>query len=112
VSEAARILGKEENSGISIIQAGVRGELSQDDLTCAELIKTIIESRTERHPTHTFRGETSLLLYMILSNTRHGKYLIKMGFARDVDYCSRLDITTTVPKLLKADKTLAKIVRT
>jgi 2-phosphosulfolactate phosphatase len=111
VSEAAWRLGRELKSGISIIQAGVGGNPSQDDLTCAEMIKTIIESKVEGRPALTFRGETNLLLYTVLSNTKHGGYLIRMGFGRDVDYCSQLDITTTVPKLCKVDRTMAKIVK-
>nr|MDO8099875.1 2-phosphosulfolactate phosphatase [Candidatus Njordarchaeota archaeon] len=110
VAGAARKLGKEKNRGVSLIQAGVGGKQSQDDLTCAELIKTMIEARRERRSTLTLRRETNLFIYAILSNTTHGKYLMKLGFERDVDYCSRLDETATVPKLCKADGTIAKIV--
>nr|MDO8135797.1 2-phosphosulfolactate phosphatase [Candidatus Njordarchaeum guaymaensis] len=110
-AEAAKRLGTEKNREISVIQAGVDGKPSCDDLTCAELIKTMIEAVTERRSTRTLQGETDLLIYSILSNTPHGRYLIRIGFERDVDYCSRLDITTTVPKLRKVDGETAKIVR-
>jgi len=110
VAETAWKLGKEKNRRISIIQAGVGGKPSQDDLTCAELIKAMIEARTERGSTLVLRGETNLFIHAILSNTTHGKYLMKVGFERDLDYCSRLDATKTVPKLRKTNGTIAKIV--
>jgi 2-phosphosulfolactate phosphatase len=99
VAETAGGLGREKNKGISIIQAGVRGIPSEDDLTCAELIKNMIEIRKQRHFPIASRGMAGLSIYAILSNTNHGKYLMKMGFERDVDYCSRLDVTAIVPRL-------------
>lgn len=110
VGRAAWKLGRKKNRGISIIQAGEGGEASQDDLACAELIKAVIEAGTQRHLSSAFRDMAGLLIYAILSNTPHGKYLVKMGFERDVDYCSRLDVTSTVPKLSIIDRTNASVV--
>jgi 2-phosphosulfolactate phosphatase len=111
VAGVARKLREETGRGISVIQAGVGGRPSQDDLTCAELIRNMIEARTERRSTLALRGETDLFVYAVLSNTTHGEYLIKVGFERDINYCSRIDLTATVPELRKVNGTMARIVR-
>jgi 2-phosphosulfolactate phosphatase len=110
VAETAQRLARRKERGISIIQAGVRGKESQDDLTCAELIRSRIEARTQRHMPIGSRSIAGLSIYAILSNTNHGKYLMRMGFEHDVDYCSQVDTTATVPRLSNIGGTNAVVV--
>jgi hypothetical protein len=41
-----------------------------------------------------------------LASARHGAELIAAGFAADIDYCARLDASTTVPLLHRDEKGL------
>lgn len=99
MAELSRKLIEQENSNISIIQAGTRGGQSQDDRICAELLVTMIERETPQQLTPESRNIVNLLLYSILSSTKHGKRLIRIGFKNDVRYCSQLSISNIIPEL-------------
>jgi 2-phosphosulfolactate phosphatase len=98
IAEMSRKILDQGSGKISIIQAGTRGRQCQDDQICAEVLQTMIEYKTE-HLTFPVQKIVSLLLYAILSNTRHGKRLIKIGYDDDVRYCSQLSISNMIPEL-------------
>jgi 2-phosphosulfolactate phosphatase len=109
VKEAKRYLDEEEGH-ISIVQAGSHGKASLDDLLCAEIIKTMIQSEGEHRPTADMRRILSSISYLVLSNTKHGKYLSEIGFDNDVRYCSQIDTTDVVPRFEKEGGTISRIV--
>jgi 2-phosphosulfolactate phosphatase len=107
----ARSNSATQNKGITIVQAGSRGEPSLDDLVCAELVKTMIENGVTQQTTLGVRSIVESLLYAVLSNTEHGRYLMQLGFDSDLRYCSRLDTTNVVPQLLRKQGMMPRIVR-
>jgi 2-phosphosulfolactate phosphatase len=111
IAELARKLIERGNSKISIIQAGTRGRQCQDDQICAEVLQIMIEHRTEQQLTSKLQSIMNLLLYSILSGTRHGKRLISMGFDNDVRYCSQLSVSSVVPVLSNNCEELARVTK-
>jgi 2-phosphosulfolactate phosphatase len=111
IAELARNLIEQENRKISIIQAGSKGRKCQDDQICAEVLQTMIEHRTEQQLTSRLQEIMNLLLYSILSGTKHGKSLIKIGFDSDVKYCSQLNISNTVPVLSNNREEFPRIIK-
>jgi 2-phosphosulfolactate phosphatase len=110
IAELSRKLLNRGDSKISIIQAGTRGRQCQDDEVCAEVLQTMIEHKTEHPLTFPVQEIMNLLLYSILSNTRHGKRLTKIGFDNDVRYCSQLSVSNKTPELSHNDEGLVRII--
>jgi phosphosulfolactate phosphohydrolase-like enzyme len=45
-----------------------------------------------------------------VAGSEHGLYLPEVGFSDDVEYCSRLDICSTIPVYDKFEKKIVKLV--
>jgi len=101
VAKKAKRLAVDEGTDISIIQVGEGEKPSRDDSACAQLIKRKIESKARANSKVVERIMTDSLIYSLLSKTRHGRYLIRMGFNDDIRYCSQLDTTIVVPKIYR-----------
>jgi 2-phosphosulfolactate phosphatase len=111
IASSVKRLSTQDDKGVSIVQAGSAGKSALDDLVCAELIKNIIENRVEQQPLTQMNSIISPILRAILSNTRHGKYLISRGFQNDIWYCSQVDRIAMVPWLQKRDGLAPSIIR-
>jgi 2-phosphosulfolactate phosphatase len=99
MAELSRMLIEQDNGNISIIEAGTTGGRSQDDRICAELLLTMIECEAPPRLTPGLQNIVNLLLHSILTSTKHGKRLIRIGFKNDVSYCSQLSISNVIPQL-------------
>jgi 2-phosphosulfolactate phosphatase len=110
IAREAKKFSDQGNKGISIVQAGSSGKSSLDDLICAEMIKTMIQARDEQRLTHRMKDMIDLISYVVLSNTKHGKYLASIGFDEDLKYCSQVGIVTVVPRLERNRGTLPRII--
>jgi 2-phosphosulfolactate phosphatase len=99
MAELSRKLIEQENGNISIIEAGTSGGRSQDDRICSELLLTMIECEAPRRLTPDLQNIVNLLLHSVLVSTKHGKRLIRIGFKKDVSYCSQLSISNVIPEL-------------
>lgn len=47
-------------------------------------------------------------IYAAVATSEHGQYLTEVNFSADVEYCSRLDISTTIPVYDKFEKKIVK----
>jgi 2-phosphosulfolactate phosphatase len=99
VAELSRKLLGQGIGKISIVQAGSKGRQSRDDRICADVLHTMIENKTERVFEIPVQSIVNLLLYSVLSVSRHGKRLIEIGYDDDLRYCCRLSISSVVPQL-------------
>jgi 2-phosphosulfolactate phosphatase len=99
IAELSRNLLDRGNGRISIIQAGTRGRRCEDDQICAEVLQTMIEHESEYSLAPSVQNIVNLLLYSIMSKTKHGKHLIRIGYDNDVRYCSQLSISDIIPEL-------------
>ena len=98
VREARRFLDRGKGC-ISIVQAGSSGKSSLDDLLCAEIMNSMIQTEDEQPSVSSMRKMMSLISYVVLSNTKHGRYLSRIGFQDDLRYCSQIDTVNLVPRL-------------
>jgi 2-phosphosulfolactate phosphatase len=110
VWRAKRYLDEGDNR-MSIVQAGSEGESSLDDLLCAELIKSMILTGNEHPLPPMARNLMNSIAYVVLSNTKHGKYLCSIGFGNDVKYCSQVNVIDVIPRLERDQAGNSRIVR-
>jgi 2-phosphosulfolactate phosphatase len=111
LAEVSRKVLREGDGEISIVQAGTRGRQSQDDCICADVLHTMIENKTERVLEPPVQTIVNMLLYTVLSATRHGKRLIEIGYGNDVRYCGQLNISNVVPELSRNSEGLLRITK-
>ena len=109
IAELSRELLDRSDGKISIVEAGTRGRKCQDDRICSEVLQTMIEYEIENPLTPSVQKIMNLLLYSMLSNTEHGKRLIRIGYNDDVRYCSQLAVSNIVPQLSQSPEGLVKI---
>jgi 2-phosphosulfolactate phosphatase len=109
VREAKRFLDRGKGF-VSIVQAGSSGKESLDDLLCAGIIKTMIQTEGEQWPAPRMRRIMSFISHVVLSNTKHGRYLRSIGFQDDLKYCSQVSVVNLVPRLEKGWGIMPRIV--
>jgi len=85
--------------------AGRLGEFSLEDFTAAGAVASYVrEAMPEIEATDpVFAAEACFLNYcndlpVFLRRGKHGKYLEKIGFTEDIDYCTRLNVSKLVPE--------------
>lgn len=104
VSAAYRLLRMGGGDAV-IVCAGKLGRFSMEDFLCAGAIadrasgdKGVELSDSTKAALALFRKHGKSL-HRALSKTQHGAYLAGLGFKDDIEFCSRLDSTETVPIL-------------
>jgi len=110
IANVSRKLLNRGNGKISIIEAGTKGRKCQDDQICAQVLQIMIERETGQPLTSPVQNIVDLLLYSVLSRSRHGKRLIKIGYDNDVRYCSQLGISKIVPELSHDQRGVVRII--
>jgi 2-phosphosulfolactate phosphatase len=102
VSAVCRLLAKGGSQAV-VVCSGKLGRFSLEDLLCAGAIadrladdKAMDLSDSSKAAVFLFRKHRKNLARALLK-TQHGAYLAKLGFKDDIDYCSRIDSTETVP---------------
>ncbi|OEF99070.1 hypothetical protein BHF71_02490 [Vulcanibacillus modesticaldus] len=101
-SAVAKQLIKEGKDTV-IVCSGTDNKYSMDDALCAGMLISIISEKQDI--TTTDLGLTTKILYesnkddlhKVLSNSRHYKWLKKIGFEEDLKYCLQRDIYDIVP---------------
>lgn len=93
VSYIKNIIG-ECSTPISIIHAGRYGTPCSDDLFCAEILYGLISGEISRPP-------LPAMVKNFLRWTPSGRYLINIGYLKDVLYCGEVDKINTVPVKVK-----------
>ncbi|HEY9165135.1 MAG TPA: 2-phosphosulfolactate phosphatase [Candidatus Kryptonia bacterium] len=90
----------------TILCSGQQGSFSVEDATCAGMIISKVEAVSEVETDDA--GLNAVILYKnykksilgMLRKSAHGKYLISIGFADDLEFCAAVD---SVPVLPSAD---------
>ena len=104
VAEAAFMLSEKEDSGISLVLSGSRGRFSLEDFIGAgAIINGFPKVRMER-------ADAAYAAFLAFNNAKdsltttlqegvHGKNLQRLGFGKDVIFCSQLNRYQMVPHL-------------
>lgn len=87
-------LSRDYGKSISIIYAGRYGAPCSDDLFCAEILLGLINGEISKPP-------LSMIIKSFLQLTPSGRYLISIGYLKDVLYCGEVDKIDVVPVKLK-----------
>jgi len=99
------------NEDFIILCAGRSGEFSLEDTVCAGMLisKLIRRNPKEKYYlTDSALGSTKLYqvykddLAKMMHETEHGKYLIELGFADDLDECAKVDTCACLPVMRNA----------
>jgi len=105
---AAAIVGHATKLGrdIVILCSGTIGQRTLEDTVCGGMIAAALDG--ELTPNALEAKETYLKykngISRCLKDSHHGKDLIRLGFAKDLDYAAQIDITDTVPILQRLEK--------
>jgi 2-phosphosulfolactate phosphatase len=94
----------ELNKDVEIICAGRNNDFSIEDSVCAGKLISLLKDLNE-NLNLTDSAKVSLLLNekwgndipQMMLESEHGKILLSNGFQDDIDYCSRLNIFTSIP---------------
>ncbi len=92
---------------VSILCAGTNGLLSLEDFVCAGLmVDGLVEACHNELGLNDAAVAARLLvasmtdIAQVVSRSSHGQYLISLGFENDVEFCSRLDLYSSVPTVV------------
>ena len=104
VANVALNLAKKNQIGITMLLAGSTGNLYLEDFICAGLLSSKLMSTNAKLNDSAFSSMLSWKkaeenLKEIIKNSQHGKYLGDIGYEKDVDFCSNLDVYSIVPYL-------------
>jgi 2-phosphosulfolactate phosphatase len=86
----------------TIICAGRQGDFSMEDALCAGMILSELEGEMSD------AAVASVALFEqyrdriaeVLLESEHGRFLQRIGFAADIDYCARAGVTNIVPEVV------------
>ncbi len=103
VAEAASTMAGEEDCGVTLALAGERGGFSLEDFLGAGAIASYFPedaafSDAVQAALLAYRGAEDSLLDTVKRGS-HGRDLISIGFAEDVELCAQLDRYPVVPRL-------------
>jgi 2-phosphosulfolactate phosphatase len=87
----------------TILCSGEKGAFSAEDATCAGMIISRIQAETNVQLDDA--GLASLILYKsfkrsilgMMKKSEHGKYLMSIGFAGDLEFCAAIDSVPVIP---------------
>jgi len=93
------------NTDVEIVCAGANGMFCIEDTVCAgKIVSELVKKMPDVELTDSSRASVSLNksfgknIQQMLSETEHGKLLVKNGFASDIDYCAQVDIIKKIAK--------------
>ncbi len=101
-AEKAFEIAEKEETNISLVQSGAKGQFSLEDFLCAGAIterfaqKKVQLSGATLAAFSAFRCSKDNLLQSIM-NSEHAQYLKSIGFEKDIEFCCRLDLVPLVP---------------
>lgn len=104
VSAVYRLLAKGGTDTV-VVCAGKLGRFSLEDLLCAGAIADLAAGDKGMGLSDSTQAALALFrkhrrsLARALARTQHGAYLAGLGFGDDIDFCSRIDTTNTIPVL-------------
>jgi len=106
VSEIALNIAKKENADIVVIPAGVFGkkEWSTEDLYAGSFIANKFPLSVKAMFPEVKENKD---LKSAFFNSCHGKELIKAGFEKDVEFCSKADVINAVPRVFSFERDTA-----
>lgn len=87
----------------TILCSGEKGAFSAEDAACAGMI--ISEVQIEKEVQMDDGGLTAVILYKnfrrnilgMMKKSEHGKYLMSIGFSKDLEFCSKIDSVPVIP---------------
>jgi 2-phosphosulfolactate phosphatase len=92
---------------VSILCAGTNGLLSLEDFLCAGLmVNGLVEAYHNQLGLNDAAVAARLLaasmtdIFEVVSRSSHGQYLSNLGFKDDLEFCSRLDLYSSVPTVV------------
>jgi 2-phosphosulfolactate phosphatase len=103
MSSVADYVGKLEEGPLTIVCAGESSRFSVEDAVCAGmLIERLCENREAglndgAHAARLLYKQNEKSIPTLLKECEHGRYLEGLGFARDIDICSRVDSLSILP---------------
>ncbi len=100
----------------TILCSGREGAFSAEDATCAGMIISKVQTEVEVETDDA--GLTAGILYKnfkrsileMMKKSKHGEYLVSIGFAEDLEFCAAIDTVPVIPAVegsgikLKQDK--------
>ncbi|MHA1229675.1 MAG: 2-phosphosulfolactate phosphatase [Candidatus Helarchaeota archaeon] len=89
VAKYLKMIKITKNYKIILVQAGTSGFYSEEDELGAKLIMHYLKSESDLF--------TEKEIQHKLLNTRNGKYLTKIGYKEDVEFCAQLNKFKTIP---------------
>jgi len=108
IANKALNLAKENKSGITILLASSARDLYLEDFICAGLLSykfNILNAKFDDTAIASMLSweKAKENLKEVIKNSQHGKYLRDIGYAKDVDFCSNIDIYPIIPYLVNGN---------
>jgi 2-phosphosulfolactate phosphatase len=103
---AAASLVAEESDDVTVVCAGREGSFSIEDTLCAGMIVSELNGEMS----DTAMASISIFdqfqdrIEEVLMESEHGRVLQQIGFASDIEYCSRVGIIQAVPEVFASGK--------
>ncbi|MBW7887814.1 MAG: 2-phosphosulfolactate phosphatase [Bacteroidetes bacterium] len=99
---------KELHDDLYILCAGKQTHFCLEDAVCAGMIIKMLMDRDDVEfdfndsaaAAYTLYKNSSKNLLKLMRSTDHGKYLLEIGFEKDVEFCTNVDTVDIVPELI------------
>jgi len=91
-----------EGDDVTILCAGREGDFSMEDTLCAGMILSELEGEMSDAAVASVSifEQYQDRIAEVLLESEHGRFLQRIGFAADIDYCARAAVTDIVPEVL------------
>ncbi len=104
VASIALKLASKNKTGITILLASNTRSLYLEDFICGGLLSSKFKSSDAKLDDSALSAMLSWKkaeekLREVIKNSQHGKYLMDIGYEKDVDFCSNLDVYPIIPYL-------------
>jgi 2-phosphosulfolactate phosphatase len=92
-----------EGGPLTVVCAGEVGRFALEDAVCAGMLierlgeKTAVELNDGAHAARCLYRQNKDSIPELLKECEHGRYLDSLGFAKDLDICSRVDSLSILP---------------
>ncbi|MCD6529565.1 2-phosphosulfolactate phosphatase [Candidatus Bathyarchaeota archaeon] len=105
VSKLALRIARSKGKGITLVASGRRGSFSLEDFLCAGKIAESmygpeVELSDSAFAAFLASKGAGRAIGEIAKSSYHATYLKSIGLGRDVDFCSKLDLTDKVPSII------------
>jgi 2-phosphosulfolactate phosphatase len=92
-----------EGGALTVVCAGESGRFALEDAVCAGMLiervgeKSAVELNDGAHAARCLYRQNQGSISNLLRECEHGRYLESLGFAKDLDICSRVDSLSILP---------------